>query len=211
MKVTPRIVLLAGLLGSAAAAWGGFLLGGGSRSSALAAVSPPVAVENRQASADTAATHAQPHKTPFSNVPSRAENHGVEQQPTFSNAPNQEVTSARSVAAMMANAGTTPPSNRHRVRVSSVEQTPPRYPLVMMELPADTLNAQPGVAAAMGRLREKFIAEVGGTGQNPADPAYQARWTQSVSSIEEQLRAAVGWEAYNQLQAAAYFAQKTVP
>lgn len=92
-----------------------------------------------------------------------------------------------------------------------IEKAAPSYPLVMMELPPETLSTQPALAATMNQLREKFIADVGGPGQNPADPAYLARWVQIAPSIDDQLRAAIGWQAYNDLQAAAYFAQRSAP
>ncbi len=211
MKVTPRILLITGLLGSAAAAWGGFMLGDGARSSSVAPTSPPVAVKNRPAMADGAAVQAQPYQPPFSTEPSRTETLAAQPPSSFANSAKLVETSARGDAVQMANAAATTPTPRERVRMSRAEQTPPRYPLVMMEVPATTLNAQPGLAAAMNRLRDKFIADVGGTGQNPTDPAYQARWAQSMASVEEQLRSAVGWEAFNQLQATAYYAQKKAP
>ncbi len=211
MKVTPRIVLLAGLLGSAAGAWCGFLLGGVPRHSALQPSSPPVAVEKRHATADTAAVKAQPPKILLSTAPTHSDADTLQQQPTVLNATKQMATSVRGDSALVADAAVSPPNIRRHARVNSLEQAPPRYPLVLQEVPANVLNSQPGVAAAMDRLREKFITAVGGTGQNPTDPAYQARWTQNVSAVEEQLRAAVGWETYNRLQAAAYLAQKTAP
>ncbi len=81
----------------------------------------------------------------------------------------------------------------------------------MLNLPAEVVSSQPGLVVTVDRLREKFIADVGGEGQNPADPAYHARWAQSAPGIDEQLRAAIGWQTYNSLQAAVYFAQKTAP
>lgn len=78
----------------------------------------------------------------------------------------------------------------------------------MLDLPPAVLGSQEGLTTTVNRLREKFIADVGGDQQNPADPAYLERWTHGVSNSDEQLRSAIGWEAYNTLLVAAHLAQK---
>lgn len=79
----------------------------------------------------------------------------------------------------------------------------------MLDLPPEMVTSQASLVATMDRLREKFITDVGGEGQNPADPAYHARWAHSAPRIDEQLRAAIGWQAYNSLQASARLLQST--
>jgi len=204
------MISLAGILASAAAAWAGFLLGGGSRPIVFvpATTIAPAKMEQMRAvqpaSPLAKTAHRQEHHAGFSDsTPETA----YGSPPPSSAASNEVAHSFPANHDFADSAAASPPQPRRRARGAVAEQ-PPYYPLVMQDLPPDTLRSQPGLLATVDRLREKFIADVGGEGQNPADPVYQERWAQSVPSSDEQLRAAIGWHAYNDLQSAAYYAQK---
>lgn len=51
--------------------------------------------------------------------------------------------------------------------------------------------------AAVKRLRNRFVEEIGGTNQNPKDPAYVKRWIEARHQIDEELQAQLGTDSYN--------------
>lgn len=193
MHLSSRTLLFAGMLGIAFSVWAGFQMGSGPHHAALVRT----AAEHR---------HTQP-------VASEERAVRSQQQPgSLVDAPRSSPPSAENKVVPTAIVSHEPaPTQQVRRRARTVEELPPSYPLVMLELPPAALSDQPELVATMNRLREEFIAKVGGEGQDPNDPAYHARWIQSAPSIDEQLRAAIGWQAYNNLKAAAYLAQKAAP
>ena len=85
----------------------------------------------------------------------------------------------------------------------SVRQGPPdtvALPLVLQDI---DLSAEPKLNSeqiqAINGLRQNFIEEVGGTNQDPNDPAYSQRWQESQPQADLDLRGMIGinaWEGY---------------
>jgi|GEM_PF-6547058 len=214
MKLTPRTILIAGTLASIAAAWSGFLLGGGFQAGEMGPGT--VAHRNEKPQAEEPATSMAPaarHKkfSPGLTEVSPAQGPAAENMRSVSTSSSQMAPAVVWIDADAADAAATTSRIRRRAHDAVAEEIQPRYPLVMMDLPPAVLGAQEGLAAAVDRLREKFIADIGGDSQNPSDPAYLERWTHGVASNDEQLRSAIGWEAYNTLLVAAHQAQKAAP
>jgi hypothetical protein len=67
----------------------------------------------------------------------------------------------------------------------------------MLDIDLNALGLNSGQQAMVMRLRDQFIAEIGGQNQNPADPSYLKRWLQATPSMDEILRAQIGWAAFN--------------
>ena len=55
-------------------------------------------------------------------------------------------------------------------------------------------------APMLGRLQDDFIAAVGGTNQNPADPEYARRWVQATSDSDAKFRQMFGQTAFLEAQ-----------
>ncbi len=211
MKLTPRTILIAGTLACIVAAWSGFSLGGGSLNTAMGPVTTAARMEHPQvvqpASPTTPAAHSQKFSARFTDA-SSAQGTAPDSMLSVSMTSTQVAPAALKIEVDATNPPASPPTVRRRTQHAAAEETPPHYPLVMLDLPPAVLGSQEGLTATVDRLREKFIADVGGDQQNPADPAYLERWTHGVSDIDEQLRSAIGWQAYNTLLAAAHDAQK---
>lgn len=84
----------------------------------------------------------------------------------------------------------------HTLQAASALQQP-QWPLVMLDMDLNALGLSNEQQAMVARLRDQFIAEVGGQNQNPADPNYLKRWQQAAPAMDEILRAQVGWTAFN--------------
>ncbi len=54
--------------------------------------------------------------------------------------------------------------------------------------------------AGLADVQNKFIQDVGGTAQNPQDPAYLARWQTAQEGSDAMMRAKLGWKAFNEFQ-----------
>ncbi len=193
------------------AAWSGFSLGGGLQTTAMGPGTTAARMEHPQVVQPVSPTAPAAHSQKFS---ARFTDAASAQGTAPGNAPSVSTTSTQEAPAVLkteldaASPPASPPNVRRRTQHAAAEETPPHYPLVMLDLPPAVLGSQEGLTATVDRLREKFIADVGGDQQNPADPAYLERWTHGVSDIDEQLRSAIGWQAYNTLLAAAHQAQK---
>lgn len=214
MTLNPRTILIAGTLASIAAAWSGFLLGGGFQPADMG--QGTLAARNEKAQAEGPATSMAPaarHKkfSPGLTVDSSVQGAAPDNMSSVSTSSSQMAPAVLRIDEDAAREAAKTSSLRRRAHGAVAEEIQPRYPLVMMDLPPAVLGAQEGLAAAVDRLREKFIADIGGDSQNPADPAYLERWTHGVASNDEQLRSAIGWEAYNTLLVAAHEAQKAAP
>ena len=80
---------------------------------------------------------------------------------------------------------------------------PVAMPLVFQRLDLASLNLNADQLQAINALRERFLSEIGGLGQDAADPAYRARWQQSQPAIDEDLEGMIGIEAFGEYQAQA--------
>ncbi len=56
--------------------------------------------------------------------------------------------------------------------------------------------------AALAQVQQQFIQALGGTSQNPQDPAYLAQWQMAQEESDDATRASLGWQALNDLQMA---------
>ncbi len=89
------------------------------------------------------------------------------------------------------------PANIRRDR----SQTQPiLMPLVFQEVDFSKLGLGDEQIAAIADLREKFLDDVGGIGQNPNDPAYLQKWLKSQPEIDSDLRAMIGVTAFQNYQ-----------
>jgi len=69
-------------------------------------------------------------------------------------------------------------------------------PLVFQTVDVAGLNLDDGQLQAINSLRQRFLDEVGGSRQDPNDPAYLERWQRSQPSVDEDLRGMIGVNAY---------------
>ncbi|MGI8437143.1 MAG: hypothetical protein ACR2NX_09605 [Chthoniobacterales bacterium] len=84
----------------------------------------------------------------------------------------------------------------------SIENTssPISLPLVYQDAALQAANLAPEQAAAVVEIREQFTQDIGP--QNIFDPEYLARWQAAHFNANDQLRATLGWAAFNQLSVA---------
>ena len=78
-----------------------------------------------------------------------------------------------------------------------------RLPLVFNPLPPAVAAAKPQLITAIQALQQNFVDAIGGSNQNPADPAYYQRWIAAQANIDAQYRLLVGNQAFlvEQMQA----------
>jgi hypothetical protein len=81
---------------------------------------------------------------------------------------------------------------------------PVSLPLVMQNRDPATLNLNDDQKQEIANLRQQFLEEIGGTNQNPDDPAYLARWRKAQPEVDNQLQAMLGNEVYTKLQMIGY-------
>lgn len=81
--------------------------------------------------------------------------------------------------------------------------TPPRVlvPMVFRDVDPAVLGLSAAQWQEIDRMRANFAEKVGA--QEPADPAYRQRWVRAQPESDEQLRAFLGWDRFNQYQIAA--------
>jgi len=115
---------------------------------------------------------------------------------------------AGSIAPVAANgsAPATAPSARHRADQSD---QPPVMPLAMQPVDLAALQLGPDQIQAINDLRESFLQKIGGTNQNPDDPAYLTRWRQAQPEIDTVMQGMIGDEAYQNYQVQANIAAST--
>ena len=79
-----------------------------------------------------------------------------------------------------------------------------RLPLVLQTVDAMSLELAPEQRQAIERLREEFVARVGGSERDPSDPAYRELWQKAQPEIDEALAGTIGLKAYLELESAAW-------
>lgn len=52
-------------------------------------------------------------------------------------------------------------------------------------------------AVAINQIRQEFVSQIGGTNQNPSDPAYYQRWSKAQRLADDRMRSLMGAEYYN--------------
>jgi hypothetical protein len=69
-------------------------------------------------------------------------------------------------------------------------------PLVFQDVDPSTLQLTDMQKQVISRLRQQFIDQIGGTNQDPNDPAYLARWQKAQHGIDDTLRGTLGIKFY---------------
>lgn len=103
-------------------------------------------------------------------------------------------------------AGTGIQSEQPRRRVATFA-TPatPVYPLAFRQVDLASLGFGAAEKAAIDRVRQEFVNEIGGVGQDPDDPAYLARWQKAQANADDALRGALGSQAFLAFQFQQYY------
>jgi hypothetical protein len=83
-----------------------------------------------------------------------------------------------------------------------VVSSEPEMPLVFQSVDFGALDLNDGQIAAIQNLQQRFTAAVGGTNQNPSDPAYRDRWEKAQPETDELLEGMIGSEAFQNYQLA---------
>ena len=84
-----------------------------------------------------------------------------------------------------------------------VQSIPIVQPLVVQNVDLGTLNFDEQQIEVVKGLQQDFVNEVGGSNQDPNDPAYQERWQNAQLEIDGRLRGLLGVTAYEEFQVAA--------
>lgn len=72
------------------------------------------------------------------------------------------------------------------------------YPLVYQPVDSVAVNLTESQAQVVNNLRQEFVNNIGGTNQNPDDPAYLQRFLQAQGQSDAMLEAYIGYNAYMQ-------------
>ena len=195
---SPRIILLTGAVGAVIMAFAGFQLGkprGAPAASLPMAVNAPA--QRAPARTEPAGSRMESMHQPAAAVVSAS----TITTPTGGNAAAAKLNAA-STGAVQSHAmpGALQERSVRKIPVHTASLTP-KWPLVLKladpAAAAGSAALPPQIQAAVQRVQEQFVKEVGGTNQNPADPAYAHRWIEATQRADDLLRAQIGWEAFN--------------
>jgi hypothetical protein len=100
-------------------------------------------------------------------------------------------------------ADTAPLSPTARRRQPTPVQTV-SMPIVMQNIDLAALGLTNDQKQMIAEVRRNFLEQVGGTNQNPNDPAFLARWQQAQIEADTRLQATLGYQVYMQCQIAGY-------
>lgn len=64
----------------------------------------------------------------------------------------------------------------------------------------DPKNLTPEQQVEVARIQYQFLNTIGNGGQDPADPAYAARWMTAQSAADQSYKSFFGWPAFEQMQ-----------
>ena len=82
----------------------------------------------------------------------------------------------------------------------------PIYPLAFRKINLDAAGFGESAKAAIAQVQQQFVNDIGGTNQDPSDPAYLARWQSAQVKADETLRGLLGNQAYMAFQQQRYYA-----
>jgi len=82
----------------------------------------------------------------------------------------------------------------------SPEDLPPAMPLVLQDIDLTSLGLNNDQQQMVAGLRQNFLAEIGGTNQDPDDPAYLAHWQKAQPEADGLLQAMLGGKIYTEYQ-----------
>jgi hypothetical protein len=77
-------------------------------------------------------------------------------------------------------------------------------PLVSQPVDLAALNLDEGQVQAIADLQKTFLQKIGGPGQDPNDPAYQARWRVAQAEVDNLMQGMIGDQAYQDYQMQAF-------
>ena len=72
-------------------------------------------------------------------------------------------------------------------------------PIVLQDFDHQAAGLTPAQVQALNSLRQDFVSEVGGPGQDPSDPGYAARWREAQPRYDDELRSMFGTSFVEQL------------
>jgi hypothetical protein len=76
-------------------------------------------------------------------------------------------------------------------------------PLILQNIDPAVLNLNSDQSQILERLRQNFVQSIGGTNQDPNDPAYLARWQKAQPEADDMVRTMFGTAAFQAYQMAA--------
>jgi hypothetical protein len=80
---------------------------------------------------------------------------------------------------------------------------PISVPVVLTDVDLASLHFDASRIQVIDSLRQRFIEELGGPGQDPSDPAYRERWQKAQPEIDGMLKGMIGINAYQEYDLAA--------
>jgi hypothetical protein len=73
-------------------------------------------------------------------------------------------------------------------------------PLALQGIDLAAMNLSDDQKQVIAGVRQNFLAQIGGTNQDPDDPAYLQRWQQAQPAADDMLRAMLGTSIYQNYQ-----------
>jgi hypothetical protein len=113
------------------------------------------------------------------------------------------------VSNTLASSLSTAPSPRNHQIVAVDTDAPIAVPLIAQSVDLATLNLDPDQLQAIADLRQRFMEKIGGPNQDPADPAYQARWRTAQAEVDNLMEGMLGSQAYQEYQLRAFAGAQT--
>ena len=83
---------------------------------------------------------------------------------------------------------------------SVLKEEPIQLPVAFQNVNPAEVQLDPLQQGAVAQVQQQFLDAVGGSNQNPNDPAYRQRWVKAQPQYDEQLMIKLGTEAYNLYQ-----------
>jgi hypothetical protein len=90
-----------------------------------------------------------------------------------------------------------PMQGRHPLMSSG---TPPAMPYVFADLDLTALNLNPDQQKMFAEMRQDFVDRIGGTNQDPNDPAYLERWQKAQAYEDSMLSAWLGSDVVSKIE-----------
>jgi hypothetical protein len=73
-------------------------------------------------------------------------------------------------------------------------------PLVLQSIDLTTMNLSDDQKQVIADIRQSFLDQIGGTNQDPNDPAYLERWQQAQPEADSMLRGMLGTSFFQDYQ-----------
>ena len=95
------------------------------------------------------------------------------------------------------------PAPRSAAGQARSAETAASVPLVFQDADAAALKLNDRQVQAMDELKQRFMDEIGGPGQDPNDAGYRERWLNAQPEIDNMMRGMIGVNAFQDYQLAA--------